>query len=121
MLIDLWCGPDTVLILHARTDDEQMEAAVAEARRRRWPEFATLFETRDPASQRPFIVKAPCTSGEDTEHMWIVVTPIEGDAICGTLAPDEWDATAVLTRLAWHEPRWLRAEMAAEVIRDEPS
>ena len=23
--------------------------------------------------------------------------------------PDEWDATAVLTRLAWYEPRWLRA------------
>ena len=63
-----------------------MEAAVAEARRRRWPEFATLFETRDPASQRPFIVKAPFTSGEDTEHMWIVVTAIEGDAIRGTLA-----------------------------------
>ena len=35
--------------------------------------------------------------------------------------PDEWDATAVLTRLAWCEPRWLRAEMAAKVIRDEPT
>lgn len=62
-----------------------MEAATAEARRR-WPEFATLFENRDPAADRPYIVKAPFTSGENTEHMWVVVTSIQGNAIHGTLA-----------------------------------
>jgi uncharacterized protein YegJ (DUF2314 family) len=81
----LFEDPTFAPVLHARTDDEQMEAAVAEARRR-WPEFAALFESRDPASERPFIVKAPFTSGDNTEHMWVVVTAIRGDAIRGTLA-----------------------------------
>ena len=73
-------------IEHSVNDDnEQMEAAVAEARSR-WPEFVALFQKRDPASDRPFIIKAPFTDREGTEFMWVSVTALDGDTIHGTLA-----------------------------------
>lgn len=81
----LFENPTFAPVLNARSGDGLMEAATAEARRR-WPEFVTLFEARDPASERPFIVKAPFTSGDNTEHMWMIVTSIRGNAIHGTLA-----------------------------------
>ena len=51
-----------------------------------WPEFVALFEQRDPASDRPFIVKAPFSEGENTEFMWMCVTGLSDGCIHGTLA-----------------------------------
>jgi uncharacterized protein YegJ (DUF2314 family) len=81
----LFEDPTFAPVLRTRTDDEQMEAAVEEARRR-WPEFVRLFTQRDPASERPYIVKAPFGSDDNTEHMWMIVTAVEGNTIHGTLA-----------------------------------
>lgn len=78
-------GPTFAPMLHSRPDDEQMEAAVAEARRR-WPEFVSQFERRDPGSDQPFIIKAPFGNGDDEEFMWVIVSALEGDLIHGTLA-----------------------------------
>lgn len=81
----LFEDPTFAPVLRAGNDDEQMEAAVDEARRR-WPEFVRLFSRRDPASDRPYLVKAPFGSPGNTEHMWLVVNAVEGGTIHGTLA-----------------------------------
>jgi uncharacterized protein YegJ (DUF2314 family) len=81
----LFKEPTFAPVINASDDDEKMQAAIHEARRR-WPEFVGYFNARDPGSERPFIVKAPFTCGEHTEHMWMLVTGIDGDRIHGTLA-----------------------------------
>ena len=68
-------------ILQAREED--LAAAVAEARRR-WPEFVTAFENRTDGGPG-FLIKAPFGSGENVEFMWVEVTALEGDIILGTL------------------------------------
>ncbi len=83
--LSLFENPTFAAVLQVKDDDEQMEAAVAEARAR-WPEFCKLFQRRDPSSDRPFIVKAPFTEDGNTEFMWMTVTGIEGDLIHGQLA-----------------------------------
>jgi len=83
--LSLFADPTFAPVLHAADDDEQMEAAMEEARRR-WPEFVACFESRDPGPERPYLVKAPFTSGGNTEHMWVFVTGLEDGLICGTLA-----------------------------------
>jgi uncharacterized protein YegJ (DUF2314 family) len=83
--LGLFEDPTFAPVLQAPSDDEQMEAAIAEARAR-WPEFVAAFNQHDPASGRPFIVKAPFTSGGETEHMWFLVTGLERHMIHGTLA-----------------------------------
>lgn len=81
----LFEDPTFAPVLQAPSEDEQMEAAIAEARAR-WPEFVNAFNQRDPSSESPFIVKSPFTSGDETEHMWILVTALEHQTIHGTLA-----------------------------------
>ncbi len=66
------------------SDDAEMQAAVAEARRR-WPEFVAAFEQRDPDSEAPFLIKAPFSYADFTEFMWVQVTGIENRYIYGTL------------------------------------
>jgi uncharacterized protein YegJ (DUF2314 family) len=83
--LSLFDAPSFAPVFQIGDDDEQMEAAVEEARRR-WPEFVSLFLKRGQGSDRPFIVKAPFTSGDRTEFMWMEVTAIEGEVIQGTLA-----------------------------------
>ncbi|MFT3868983.1 MAG: DUF2314 domain-containing protein [Nibricoccus sp.] len=66
-------------------DNEDMEAAIAQARAR-WPEFVAAFSKRHP--EHMFSVKAPLTSGEHTEHIWISVEAIEDDIIRGRIGND---------------------------------
>jgi uncharacterized protein YegJ (DUF2314 family) len=66
---------------------DSIEQAITEARRR-WPEFATAFQTRQPGDTR-FIVKAPFTSEDgDTEHMWLEVFGLEPEYVHGHLIND---------------------------------
>ena len=71
-------------IISVSADDPEMQAAVAEARKR-WPEFVAAFESRDPSAELPFMVKAPFGHGDDVEFMWVAVTSIENNVIYGTL------------------------------------
>jgi len=66
-------------------DDPLMVAAVAEARGR-WPEFVAAFEVRRP--EQNFAVKAPFREGEFREFLWLGVTAIEHDTICGKIDND---------------------------------
>ncbi len=65
-------------------DNEDMKAAVAEARRR-WPEFVASFENRSNNDDTPFLIKAPFSRGEFTEYMWVKVTGIEHQVVYGEL------------------------------------
>jgi uncharacterized protein YegJ (DUF2314 family) len=77
-------SPTFAPVIHVNNDDEQMEAAVAEARGR-WPEFVALFRNRRAGEDKPFLVKAPFNDAGGTEYMWMAVSRIEGDTIHGTL------------------------------------
>lgn len=66
-------------------EDEQLEAAKEEARRR-WPEFVALFKDRDTSKELPFILKAPFSDKSKTEFMWMEVTGLDDELITGTLA-----------------------------------
>jgi uncharacterized protein YegJ (DUF2314 family) len=83
-------GPDALSVFGKPThppvipiddDDPRMKAAVAEAKAR-WPEFVEAFNHRTGGN---FSVKAPITSGERTEFIWIEVSALTGDLIQGTL------------------------------------
>jgi len=89
-------GPDSLSVfgkpvhppvIHIDDDDPRMQAAVAEARSR-WPEFVEAFNCRDGKS---FSVKAPITSGDRTEFIWIEVSALSGDSIQGTLGNEPVD------------------------------
>ena len=82
--LEIFEHPTFAPVINA-SNGEQMEAAIAEARNR-WPEFSRIFQSRIVEEGKPFIVKAPFTEGEETEHMWLTVDAIEGDMITGTLA-----------------------------------
>lgn len=82
--LEIFEHPTFAPVINA-SNGEQMEAAIAEARNR-WPEFSRIFQSRIVEEGKPFIVKAPFTEGEETEHMWLTVDEIEGDIITGTLA-----------------------------------
>ncbi len=69
-------------VLQISGEDPEMQAAVAEARRR-WPEFVTAFSTRQPGHH--FAVKAPITQNDNTEFIWLTVDRLEADAIHGHL------------------------------------
>ncbi|MEZ5299277.1 MAG: DUF2314 domain-containing protein [Verrucomicrobiales bacterium] len=64
------------------SEDPQMEAAVAEAKRR-WPEFAAAFAGR--AEGDSFLVKAPVTAGGNTEFIWIDPIGMEPEVLHGRL------------------------------------
>jgi uncharacterized protein YegJ (DUF2314 family) len=67
-----------------KEDDPAMKTAVAEARRR-LPEFENLFTRRSAAADKPYIVKAPFTSGDEKEFIWVSVESIKGEAFEGRL------------------------------------
>jgi uncharacterized protein YegJ (DUF2314 family) len=66
-------------------EDEQLEAAKEEARRR-WPEFVALFKSRDVSKELPFILKAPFSDKSKTEFMWMEVIALDDELVTGTLA-----------------------------------
>jgi uncharacterized protein YegJ (DUF2314 family) len=72
-------------VVQISDEDPEMQAAVAEARRR-WPEFVTAFAARMP--DQHFAIKAPITRGEHTEFIWLTVDRLEADAIHGRLDND---------------------------------
>jgi uncharacterized protein YegJ (DUF2314 family) len=69
-----------------------MKAAVEEAQRR-WPEFVAAFARRAP--EQTFGVKVPITDGKTTEFIWVSVTSLEDDRICGKIDNDPVDLTNV--------------------------
>ncbi|HEY1082708.1 MAG TPA: DUF2314 domain-containing protein, partial [Prosthecobacter sp.] len=85
-------GPDPLSVFREEVkapvigvpDGDSIEQAIAEARRR-WPEFVSAFQGRQPDDKR-FIVKAPFTSEDgDTEHMWLEVFGLEPEYVHGHL------------------------------------
>lgn len=66
------------------TDDQAMEAAMAEASRR-WPEFVAVFQAK-PVGAEGFLVKARFPFREETEHMWIEPEAATLNDVSGTLA-----------------------------------
>lgn len=83
--LSLFEGSTFAPVIETESDDEQMEAAIAEARRR-WPEFVESFQRSGPSNDVPFLVKAPFTADGETEHMWMEVTGLTETEIHGTLA-----------------------------------
>lgn len=73
-------------VVHVKDDDPEMNAAIAEAKRR-WPEFVTAFEARKPdqhfSAKYPFPIK-----GGGDEHIWLTVTAIQGDQVTGQIDND---------------------------------
>jgi uncharacterized protein YegJ (DUF2314 family) len=88
------CGPDPLSAFKEEVkapiigvkEDSGVAEATAEARRR-WPEFAEAFQRRG-KDGGPFIVKAPFTTGDHTEHMWLEVFALEPEYVHGHLAND---------------------------------
>lgn len=67
------------------SDDEAMEAAMAEARRR-WPEFVAAFGGR--ASEDGCIVKGRFGEGDRVEHMWLTAEAADAAGVSGVLQSD---------------------------------
>lgn len=91
-LEELLAGPDPFSVFREEVkapvigvpDGDSIEQAIAEARRR-WPEFVSAFQGRQPDDKR-FIVKAPFTSEDgDNEHMWLEVFGLEPEYVHGHL------------------------------------
>ena len=72
-------------VIQIADDDPELEAAVAEARRR-WPEFVAAFNTRQP--DHHFAVKAPVTRKDNTEFIWLTVDRLDDTTIHGRLDND---------------------------------
>jgi uncharacterized protein YegJ (DUF2314 family) len=75
-------GPDRLILVDDA--DQEMAAAVAEAKRR-WPEFLAAWKDRTP--QGRFDVKASFADapGGEAELMWVGVQSLDGDAVRGIL------------------------------------
>jgi uncharacterized protein YegJ (DUF2314 family) len=80
--LELFDSPTYAPIVNVPSDDPRMVAAVEEARRR-WPEFVSAFEDRKNL-ERPFLVKARFSDGENEEFMWVSVQKL-GEKITGRL------------------------------------
>jgi uncharacterized protein YegJ (DUF2314 family) len=75
-------------IVGVTADDPEMEAAIAEARKR-LPEFRQAF-TRKSRGEGPFLVKAPFAYADGVEHMWVEVTSLSEGTMQGTLANEPY-------------------------------
>ena len=62
-------------------DDPEMGAAMKKARES-WPKFVEAFRKKEGDS---FSVKIEMWEGDQSEHIWVSVTKIEGDTIHGAL------------------------------------
>lgn len=69
-------------------DTDPALVAARDAARKRWPEFVQAFRAR---KGQDFIVKAPITRGDFTEHIWITVLDVDGEVISGRLANEPYD------------------------------
>lgn len=73
--IDVGCKKKNIVEVHET--DPEMNAAIAEARRR-WLEFVAAFAARKEGDS--FLAKYPFTTTEGPlEHIWLVVTEITPD------------------------------------------
>ena len=83
--LENFSNPSNPDVIQVADDDPRMLAAVEKARK----EFATFRKRwEDRKEEDYFSVKAPITSGEFTEFIWIEVTGMEPDYIHGKLAND---------------------------------
>jgi len=73
-------------IIEVSDNDPRMAAAVKKAIKR-WPEFVEAFED-DLDNAEKFIIKAEFSENEISEYMWVTVTSMEDDVICGVLMND---------------------------------
>jgi uncharacterized protein YegJ (DUF2314 family) len=73
-------------------DDPRLKAAVGKARRR-WSEFVSAFEQRQP--EQSFSAKARIGDGENYEFMWMSVTGLENGIIYGRLDNDPIEITSI--------------------------
>lgn len=69
-------------VIQVADDDPRMQSAIQEARER-WPEFLDAFQTREPDDR--FGIKAPITSGDHTEFIWIAVDGIAREVVFGRI------------------------------------
>lgn len=83
--LELFESISYVPVIRVSGDSKEMEAAVAEARRR-WPEFVQAFFASN--DREGFSVKAPVSEGGNTEFIWITVKAINAGSIHGFLAND---------------------------------
>ncbi len=75
-------------VVRIKDDDPRLLAAVQEARER-WPEFVEALAQK--GEDDNFAVKAPLTSGGNTEFIWISVLGTHGDVIFGVIDNDPVD------------------------------
>jgi len=69
-------------------DKDPALVAARNLARKRWPEFEKAFRARE---GEDFILKAPITRGDVTEHIWITVLHMDGGVIRGRLANEPYD------------------------------
>ena len=80
----------TVTVARGADDADLAEAAAVA--RRRLPEFIEAFGAGD---GRDFAVKVPFRDGDEVEHMWVIVSAIEDDAVVGELNNNPQQVTTV--------------------------
>lgn len=73
-------------IIGVKNGDEEMEIAIAEARRR-WPEFVAALAAGEGAPET-YIVKAGFGEGDDKEHMWFFCDEADATGAGGTMMSD---------------------------------
>jgi uncharacterized protein YegJ (DUF2314 family) len=76
-------------VIPLESDDPRLLAAEAEARNR-FHEFESAFNANSDGGSQ-FSVKTKMTHGDNSEHIWVDVTRIEGDAIEGLLGNEPLD------------------------------
>ncbi len=74
-------------VIEIADNDPRMAAAV-ETAVSRWPEFREAYENCSPDEASQYIVKAEFIEGRRSEFMWITVTSITDEEICGVLMND---------------------------------
>jgi len=90
--LDLFESPAHPPVVPVNGDDPRLKAAVAKARRR-WHEFVSAFEQRQP--EQSFSAKARIGDGENFEYMWMSVTGLENGIIYGRLDNDPIEITSI--------------------------
>lgn len=71
------------IVINVESDDQRVEAAIAEAQER-WPEFVEAFAHRTPDA--PFIAKARFEHNDMGEHLWMEVQSCDLESVTGKIA-----------------------------------
>ncbi|MGJ5819444.1 DUF2314 domain-containing protein [Paludibaculum fermentans] len=79
----------TVPVIPMQSDDPRLLAAEAEARSR-FHEFESAFNSNSNGGSH-FSVKTMITRGDNSEHIWVDVTRIEGETLLGLLGNEPVD------------------------------